>query len=322
MQDFVSGRIQIPEDPGLEALKVNILRAAAVKNPVQVRQELIDLHQKHVLRLLSNRMIQFVDQVAGNLQQDFTELLRGVHKDLDRFLRATGGDPCDKVIDALHSLAPGLTKEELRRVETYAATMRTNSSATAAFQQVVSLPTLLAKELFNSVLSAAVRNALYELSIAVQLNAPQSEVFHYLIWNIKWMPAFARLVSSLILVDRKRVQISTSGVILASTEKVLYCALVDFANFRMWDGSEMWRELEFDAPHIRHRGRDPVKREPSPLFEPGEEFEAIPNPKGSFQTRGRDLSPAGQTMSDIERRFNGPKLYKADLEDRYGDINV
>ena len=64
--------------------------------------------------------------------------------------------------------------------------------------------------------------ALPELGIAVRLEYSQAEVFHYLIWNVKWMPAFAKLVSELIIVQRKKTQISTSKVILTPRKGELF----------------------------------------------------------------------------------------------------
>jgi hypothetical protein len=317
MQDFVSARIEVPVDARLEAVKADVFRAATVQDPVK---ELIDLHQKRVLRLLSNRMIQFVDQVAGNLGMDFSELLRSIHKDFDRFLKPGGRNPCDEVIASIRKLAPGLKPEELERIENYSVSAGRLRDSSSALLEVVTLPMLLAKEMFVSVLSAGVRSALYELGIAVRLEYSQAEVFHYLIWNVKWMPAFAKLVSELIIVQRKKTQISTSKVILDSANKAVYFALLDFGTFRMWDGSEMYRELVVDEPDEEPRGRLPIKRIPSPLFEPDEEFVPNPAPKGSFH--GRSRSPAGATISEIERRFNGPQLYRADLEERYGDLDV
>jgi hypothetical protein len=230
-------------------------------------------------------------------------------------------------------LAPGLTPAELQHIERYereTAEARHAQVAAAAFLQVVSLPAMLASEYFTSPLSAGVREALYEIGQAVRLEHPQSEVFHYLIRNVKWMPAFAKLVSEVILLHRKKSWVSASGVMIKQAKEELYFAILDFQHFRMWDGSEMYRELSVGPVPTTRRVLVP-KRRPIPSDEPTlaeeEEEEAeesvVRLPRAmSFQPPSRESSPGGRTTtSDLEYRLP-PRLYRQNLEEKYSEINV
>jgi hypothetical protein len=329
MQDFLSGRggmrIDIPEDPKVEVLQAKLTKATQPSDRVKIRQELINIHQKRVLLMLSNRLIQFVDQVAGNLGDDFTKYLRGIHKEFDQFLKSDGRDPCRDVIQMIQRLAPGLTTEELSRIEQYEhrlAMERQTENSTAAFLHLTSLPTMLASDYFTSVLSAGVRGALFELGQTIALTEPQAEVFHYLIRSVKWMPAFAKLVSVVILLNRKKSWVSASGIMIKQAKEDLYYALKDFLTFRMHDGSEMYREsIPFAYPVMKRTHPPlPLPSESSKTKESGEEASEEEEPEAIFESK----PPAsfGSTQY-TEKPFSGPpRLYNQNLQAKFGGFNV
>jgi hypothetical protein len=342
MQDFLSERIQIPVDPRLEALKADVLKNS---KPLKLRQELIDLHGRRILLMLSNRVIQFVDQVAGNLGMDFTALLRGTHREFDQFLKSDDSNPCAEVLRFVRRLAPGLTPQQLSAMEEYERSlsrMRYATNAETAFSRAMELPTMISEHYFNSVLSAGVHDALLELRNVIPPKYPQAEVFHYLVRNVKWMPAFARVVSAIIMMNRKESWVNASGVMIKQARERLYYALLLFAKFRMWDGSEMARDIQVFPTPVRARPHPvaPIprasKRETSSLIteEEGEEeaeedaeFAAFAEePEAANKSKGFALSRSSSedvTTSAVNKRWHGESInYQKLLEEKYGDVNV
>jgi hypothetical protein len=331
MEDFVSGRpglrIILPTDPNVEKLKEKLTKADTPAARIQIKHALITLQQTRVLLMLSNRLIQFVDQVAGNMGDDFTKYLRGVHRDFQQFLGTDRSNPCKEVFETIQKLAPGLTTEELRRIEEFEHRMYDNQqiqNSNAMFLQAISLPTLLATTYFTSVLSAGVRGALSELGQTIRLTAPQADVFHYLIRNVKWMPIFAKLVSVVIQLNKKKGWVSASGIMIKQAREDLYFALRDFTGFRMYDGSEMYRDTlppVYKTPKIKQPKINPPAG--SKTNEPTEGEEEILNeyeePPVPQKRPPRSFSPSEHT----ERQFKMPdRLYRQDLEAKYGGFNV
>ena len=117
-------------------------------------------------------------------------------------------------------------------------------------------------------------------------NVSTSYLYDYLLHSERWMPEFARMVSSWIIYDRRRKYVATTGVQFDRTDNDLLSVTVTFKQKFVID-------LKDRVPTQRHNY---ATVRPAPRFQPVKPAPRIPSPSKSSR-------PASTTEELLMQKF-------------------
>jgi len=235
----------IPRNPPQPELRTEVEKAAPppaanidnypelIKSiPDYPYENLLAEYKTRMLNLLSNRIVQFVRQVAGNLGVEYDDFLLDIYKDFMKYLNSSMPKPSDtQFLEKMPAEARGLlesaTEEE---VENYVN--RRQARQFTATERLFTLPSMLSEHYFKAELASHTRESVQRIrQVCELLNVSTSYLYDYLLHSERWMPEFARMVSAWIIYDRRRKYVSTTGLQFDRSENDLLTATVNFQQY-------------------------------------------------------------------------------------------
>lgn len=290
----------IPRNPPQPELRTEVEKAAPppaanidnypelVKSiPSYPYENLLAEYKTRMLNLLSNRIVQFVRQVAGNLGIEYDDMLLDIYKDFMKYLNSSMPKPGDtKFLEKMPVETRGLlesaTEEE---VENYVN--RQQARQFTATERMFTLPSMLSELYFKAELASHTRESVQRIrQVCTLQNVSTSYLYDYLLHSDRWMPEFARMVSAWIIYDRRRKYVSTTGLQFDRSENDLLTSTVTF---------QQYFEIDLkDRVTTQRKNYVPVLR-PVPQRIPPIPFKPRPPPFGGSTT--------ADSETELEHKF-------------------
>lgn len=161
---------------------------------------------------LSNRLVQFANQVATLAHMKDTEIFKDTSKEIIQWLKASMIQPGDEKLETTipndlkvqDPTAPdkiGLSKIPF--------SIKQQTNQFIALEEFLLSPTMMGDLIFSTTLAGHTLDAVKRVKDFCGLPEDLPQIYRALVWSETWMPDFARVVASLITYTNKTHYVST-----------------------------------------------------------------------------------------------------------------
>lgn len=215
---------------------------------------LIGYHKIHQADMLSNRLVQYANQVAALTHMKEMDMFKNTSTEIIRWLKASAIQPEDSNLTTTAvdkddpSQTIGLTKIPFE--------IKQKTNQFIALEEFLLSPSMMGDLIFSTVLAGHTLDGVKRVKDFCGLPDDLPLIYRTLVWSEKWMPDFARVVASLIILTNKTNYVSTPKYQLEDAKQNVIAATRKMRDFSLQNPGR------FYSPQPERMPPTKVKTEP------------------------------------------------------------